>query len=545
MQMELVRPTPAVMRTRRSILGSFREKLAVVVLVGVIGATLVASGAAAGTVVVVEQNQIGQQLCADNNYAFPVGQSFVATETGVLTELTIWPFFAPFDGSPSPYPTSHTDQLSIHSGESPTTASQIHTQSVRIDHPKAFNSTRQTITMDSVVRLTKGTTYSFWFGTGHCWAGDYTYRFMGSTSDPYGGGSMLVIRLADLRVARLTNADLGFRLVIAPPPLQADAGGPYFGAEGRSLTLDASGTSGPGDARSYSYSWDVNGDGFFGDATGSNPTLSWAELQALGLGDGTVTVPIRLSVQCCGSRGETPSPPVFSSDVTSFKLHNAPPSVSAGPSQTVYRNDPVTLTGTWTDPAGSLDNPYTWIWTVEGSDTTGQSPHGSTITAATTFALPGTYWPEFQVTDKDGSGQASSVAIVVLNRPPDCSAAVPSLTTLSPPRRDFVPIEIYGVTDPEGDATTITIDTIFQDEAVDSRLGGVTTPDGRGVGTGIAEVRGERIPNGNGRVYHIGFTATDGFGATCQGEVLVGVPQFERQPAINDGAVFDSTTPAA
>lgn len=74
----------------------------------------------------------------------------------------------------------------------------------------------------------------------------------------------------------------------------ANAGGPYAIQVGQSLTLDASGSSDP-DNDPLAYSWDVNGDGNFGDATGVSPTLTWAQLNALGIVDpGTYTV--RLAV---------------------------------------------------------------------------------------------------------------------------------------------------------------------------------------------------------------------------------------------------------
>jgi hypothetical protein len=60
-------------------------------------------------------------------------------------------------------------------------------------------------------------------------------------------------------------------------------------------------------------------------------------------------------------------------------------------------------------------------------------------------------------------------------------------------------------------------------------------------------VRAERVGSpevpGNGRVYHIGFTANDGMGGTCSGEVMVGVPHDQGAGAfpIDDGALYDST----
>ena len=77
------------------------------------------------------------------------------------------------------------------------------------------------------------------------------------------------------------------------PPV-ANAGGPYLIDEGGSLMLDASGSFDP-DGDLLSFSWDVNGDSIFGDATGATPTLTAAELQALGIGDdGTLNVSVRV-----------------------------------------------------------------------------------------------------------------------------------------------------------------------------------------------------------------------------------------------------------
>lgn len=118
---------------------------------------------------------------------------------------------------------------------------------------------------------------------------------------------------------------------------------------------------------------------------------------------------------------------------------------------------------------------------------------------------------------------------------PDCSAAEPSKIQLWPPHHRFEPIHVLGVTDPDGDAVTITIDAIFQDEPVGDE------PDGQGVGASIAEVRADRVGSGNGRVYHIGFSAADDKGSVCRGEVLVGVPHDKKDTPIDDGARYDST----
>jgi hypothetical protein len=129
-----------------------------------------------------------------------------------------------------------------------------------------------------------------------------------------------------------------------------------------------------------------------------------------------------------------------------------------------------------------------------------------------------------------------------LNASPVCTNAAPSVDSLWPVNHKFVPVKILGVTDPEGDDFIITINSIFQDEPVNADDDGNTEPDGQGIGTSIAEVRAERDGLGNGRVYHIRFTADDGFG-TCSGVVQVFVPLSQGEgPAVDDGPLYDSTS---
>ncbi|MBI4485601.1 MAG: HYR domain-containing protein [Acidobacteria bacterium] len=143
----------------------------------------------------------------------------------------------------------------------------------------------------------------------------------------------------------------------------------------------------------------------------------------------------------------------------------------------------------------------------------------------------------------DSPDAVGEFTVTVTNSAPICTTAVPSIPVLWPPLKRMVPISIHGVADPDGDSVSIVISRIFQDEPVRNGRGPRRwlLPDGDGVGTAAALVRAERSGRGNGRVYHIGFTATDSIGASCTGEVTVSVPHNRRRPAVDEGALYDST----
>ena len=201
----------------------------------------------------------------------------------------------------------------------------------------------------------------------------------------------------------------------------------------------------------------------------------------------------------------------------------------AGLDEFVLEPDPGSLQVNWVVPTA---NPNEYLVSFQWSHliTADEDPTGGTLVDFNTnWILEGTATVEPD------------------NQAPDCSAAVASIDTIWPPNHKFGSISVLGVTDPDGDPVTITIDSIFQDEPVDAFGDGRFAPDGAGVGGSTAYVRAERSGtkkvSGNGRVYHIGFTADDGNGGACSGEVLVGVPHDQNTAPIDDGALYDSTVP--
>ncbi|WP_147333025.1 hypothetical protein [Archangium gephyra] len=129
---------------------------------------------------------------------------------------------------------------------------------------------------------------------------------------------------------------------------------------------------------------------------------------------------------------------------------------------------------------------------------------------------------------------------------PDCSAAVSTVDMIWSPNHELVPVGVTGVTDPQGQTVGIRMDAIHQDEPLLGYGDGNTCADASGVGESVAMVRAERsgtpLTPGNGRVYHLSFTATDPDGYSCTGVVTTCVPhdQGGRPMCIDEGSLYDS-----
>ncbi len=132
-------------------------------------------------------------------------------------------------------------------------------------------------------------------------------------------------------------------------------------------------------------------------------------------------------------------------------------------------------------------------------------------------------------------------AVAPTNRPPECARATAVPALLWPPNHKLQAVAITGVTDPDGDPVALTVTGITQDEPTNGLGDGDASPDGAGVGTASPQVRAERSGTGNGRVYRIAFSASDGKGGSCNGSVAVGVPHDKKDTPLDDGQNYDST----
>jgi hypothetical protein len=259
-----------------------------------------------------------------------------------------------------------------------------------------------------------------------------------------------------------------------------------------------------------------------------------------------------------------------------------------------------TVTVTVKDPGGLSDS-ETFIWTIKdvnrppvaaadassvtqgqavvisvlGNDTDPDTGDTLTITSVTqppsgqgsvtiaadgktvTYAAPSTFTgvPTFTYTISDGHGGTATATVTVTvlsaNRPPVCTAAAASPGSIWPPNHKQVYLSITGVTDPDGGTPTIKFTSILQDESTQTTGDGNTLQDGGIENNGAAawvraERRGDETAVYYGRVYIVGFTATDSKGASCTGSVFVGVPhdQGEHDAPIPSPGRWNSITGA-
>jgi hypothetical protein len=113
---------------------------------------------------------------------------------------------------------------------------------------------------------------------------------------------------------------------------------------------------------------------------------------------------------------------------------------------------------------------------------------------------------------------------------------------LWPPNHQLVPISVLGVSTSTSTPVTIRIVGVTQDEPTEGTGDGDTGPDAFIQG-GSVLLRSERAQHGDGRVYRISFSATDGFGGSCTGAVTVGVPNSQGKggQVVDSGQLFDAT----
>jgi VCBS repeat-containing protein len=159
--------------------------------------------------------------------------------------------------------------------------------------------------------------------------------------------------------------------------------------------------------------------------------------------------------------------------------------------------------------------------------------------------VPGASFDSIHLTDtftysaSDGLDNSDELARVIVEPSPCFTAKAtlvdqPEAPSIWPPNGDLVAVEVALEL-----PASILITGIRQDEPVVNN-----EADGQFVDEDTVMVLAQRDGGGNGRVYHLLFTATDEQGGTCQGHVRLPVVSHDRSGAIDEfdeGALYDST----
>jgi len=179
------------------------------------------------------------------------------------------------------------------------------------------------------------------------------------------------------------------------------------------------------------------------------------------------------------------------------------------------------------------------------------SPAGDKIAFIVRYPTSGAY--DLYVIDSDGANpiklSGSSFGgfdwQAVQDRDPECGAVRADPAELWPPNRALRAVSLHGATDPDGDAVALVVDSVTQDEPVVTK-GEATSPDAVIAPSGELRLRAERNPHGDGRVYRIAFSATDGQGGSCSGLASISAPRLKKVSAFDSAPPsFDSLRPSA
>lgn len=179
-------------------------------------------------------------------------------------------------------------------------------------------------------------------------------------------------------------------MAINQPPV-ANAGGPYIGTEGSTITLNAGFSSDP-EGKTLKYRWDFNNDGIWDTEWLEQPTITYTWNDDY---DGTV----KLEVDDGELTNET---------TAQITIKNVAPSVNTCQNQTIVAGDKVNLSGSYTDP-GTLDT-----FTIKWDFGDGSPAVLDILNPSHNYFSKGNYTATLTVTDKDG-GVGSSTLIINVN----------------------------------------------------------------------------------------------------------------------------------
>jgi hypothetical protein len=362
---------------------------------------------------------------------------------------------------------------------------------------------------------------------------------------PCGGGTVVMqLTVNDGYVDAVDYVTININNVNRQPTANGGGNQPMSGSslqEGATVSLIGSGDD--PDKEELTYEWTQTSGPHTVALSGSGKDVSFIA-PAIAGGDPNVSDSygflLTVKDQCNGSATDAVT-------VTVANIPHKPTAVAQGPVTAPEGGNTVTLDGSGsTDPD---DDPLTYTWTAPAgitfSDTGTSTSHAQKPTFLTPWVSTDTTL-KFTLTVDDGFGGTSSayvcVTVLNINTPPTLVNPRADVPVLWPPDHRLVPVHILGVVDPDQPPynATITINSITQDEPTNG-LGDGDTPIDAIINGDTVLLRAERSGKGDGRVYHVCFTAADPEGSVS-GCADVIVPHDKRtDPAKNSGQNFNST----
>ena len=189
----------------------------------------------------------------------------------------------------------------------------------------------------------------------------------------------------------------------------ANANGPYTIPEGGSAQLDGSGSTDPNPDDALTYTWDMDGDGIFGetgvaaergDETGITPTYNAAKL------DGPALYQVSLRV--------TDPFGLFDEATAPVTITNVAPTFDAGPDQIAYESTFFYLRPiSFTDPSPTDKHIANIDWGDGRANEAAVEQDGDYVYGWHTYAEDGVYTVEVCISDEDGGQNCDTVTVTV------------------------------------------------------------------------------------------------------------------------------------
>jgi fimbrial isopeptide formation D2 family protein/uncharacterized repeat protein (TIGR01451 family) len=210
----------------------------------------------------------------------------------------------------------------------------------------------------------------------------------------------------NVNVVNVTGIECGVRflycsdtatVIVQGEPLNAEAGGPYTGYVNESIQITGSATGG---TPSYSYTWDLDNDGLYDDASGK--TISYSNKT-----QGTKTIYLKVTDSI--NKNDTDSA------IVNVNIRNQPPNTPSTPAgkATVKINKDAAYTTHTTDPNGD----QIWYWIDWGDETNsgwvGPFASGATVNKTHNWTKRGTYLIKVKARDSSYAESAYSATFEV------------------------------------------------------------------------------------------------------------------------------------